>query len=315
MVKIQTIGFMRRYGMLIVLLAVIAGISLFSDRFLTLPNFLNIMRQVSINALLAAGMTMVILLGGIDLSVGAVIALAGAFSAGALLGTGCAFLAILAALAIGALFGLINGAFIAWAKLPPFIVTLAMMALIRGLTLVYTQGRPIIVDSTAYEIIGGGHIGFVPFPVVLMLIVYLILHLILGNTKFGRLIYAVGGNEQTCRLSGINIERLKLAVYGLAGFLSGMAGIVLTSRLTSAQPTAGMGLELDAIAAVILGGTSLSGGKGKISGTLIGVFMIGVLANGLNMLGVSPFFQDVAKGLIILVAILFDRVLNITTAE
>lgn len=311
--KLETGDLFRRYGMLIILIGIIAIISVFSERFLTVSNFLIIMRQVSINGLVAAGMTAVILTGGIDLSVGAVLALTSAFSAGALAASGSAFLAISVGLTLGALLGLVNGSFIAWIKLPPFIVTLALMALSRGLTLVYTQGRPILVNSGVYEFIGGGYIGSVPFPVILMALVYLILYLILENTKFGRLVYAVGGNEQACRLSGISVEKIKMAVYGLSGLLAGLAGIVLTSRLTSAQPTAGQGYELDAIAAVILGGTSLSGGEGKISGTIVGAFIIGVLANGLNLLNVSPFFQDVAKGLVILFAVLLDKLLHTTT--
>ncbi len=303
---------LRRYGMLIILLVIIVVISFLSDRFLTLSNFLIVTRQVTINGIVAAGMTVVILSGGIDLSVGAVIALAGAISAGVLAGTQSLVLAVGVALFMGALFGAVNGGLVAYPKLPPFIVTLATMALARGLTLVYTGGRPILVDHRAYEFIGAGFLGPIPFPVVIMAVLYVVLHIILKHHKFGRLVYSIGGNEEACRLSGINVERIKVGIYTLSGLMAGLTGVVLTSRLISAQPTAGTGYELDAIAAVILGGTSLAGGQGHIGGTIIGAFIIGVLSNGLNLLNVSPFYQDVAKGIVILTAVLLDRLLYAT---
>lgn len=303
---------LRRYGMLIILLAIIIAISFLSDRFLTLSNFMVITRQVTINGIVAAGMTVVILSGGIDLSVGAVMALAGALSAGALASTNSCFLAVLVGLFMGAIFGAANGVLVAYPKLPPFIVTLATMALARGLTLVYTGGRPILVNNESYEIIGGGYVRGIPIPVLIMAMLYVIMYIILKNHRFGRLVYAIGGNEEACRLSGINVERVKIGIYTLSGLMAGLTGVVLTSRLISAQPTAGAGYELDAIAAVILGGTSLSGGQGHIGGTIIGAFIIGVLSNGLNLLNVSPFYQDVAKGIVILTAVLLDRLLYTT---
>ncbi|NMA62330.1 MAG: ribose ABC transporter permease [Firmicutes bacterium] len=303
---------LRKYGMLIILLCIIIVISILSDRFLTLSNFLVITRQVTINGIVAAGMTVVILSGGIDLSVGAVIALSGALSAGLLASTNNWLLGILMGLFMGALFGAFNGVLVAHPKLPPFIVTLATMALARGLTLVYTGGRPILVNNEIYESIGGGYIRGVPVPVVIMAVIYVLMYIVLKNHRFGRLVYAIGGNEEACRLSGINVERVKIGIYTLSGLMAGLTGVVLTSRLISAQPTAGSGYELDAIAAVILGGTSLSGGQGHIGGTIIGAFIIGVLSNGLNLLNVSPFYQDVAKGLVILMAVLLDRLLYAT---
>lgn len=308
-----TAGFLavvKRFGMLIILGLIILVISLLNERFFTVSNFLIILRQVSINAVVAAGMTVVILSAGIDLSVGSVVALAGVLAAGALAATGSTALAVLVGVGAGAALGAVNGVFIAYPRLPPFIVTLATMVLARGLTLVYTEGRPILVDSRAFEFVGGGYIFNIPVPVLLMGLVYVLLYLILSWTKFGRYVYAIGGNEQACRLSGMNVEGIKVAIYAISGFFAGLTAIVLSSRLLSAQPTAGVGYELDAIAAVILGGTSLSGGEGGLGGTIVGAIIIGVLANGLNLLNVSPFFQDVAKGLVILFAVLLDRLIH-----
>jgi ribose transport system permease protein len=308
----RTADLVRRYGMLMILLLIIGGISLLSRAFLTLSNFLVITRQVSINGLVAAGMTLVILLGGIDLSVGGVIALAGTSLAMVLAATHSVPLAVLVGVALGAAVGLANGLFVSYLRLPAFIVTLATLALTRGATLVLTEGRPVLVDSPAFEALGGGYVGPLPVPVLIMAAVYLVFALVLGNTRFGREVYAIGGNEAACRMSGIAVDRRKVTIFALCGALAGLTSVVLTSRLVSAQPTAGTGYELDAIAAVILGGTSMAGGIGGVGGTIIGAFIIGVLANGLNLLNVSPFYQDVAKGLVILVAIVLDRVLHVT---
>lgn len=296
--------------MLLVLAVLAAVLALLSERFLTPANLLNVTRQVTINAILAAGMTVVILSGGIDLSVGAVLAIAGAVAAGVMAAGWSWAAGVLAALAVGLASGAVNGVFVAHAKLPPFIVTLATMALARGLTLVYTGGRPIAVRDMTFAWFGHGYVGPLPAPVVLMAAVYVLGYLMLTRMKIGRLIYAVGGNETACRMAGIRVERVKVAVYCLSGLMSGLAAVVLAARLVSAQPTAGLGYELDAIAAVILGGTSLSGGRGSIGGTVVGAFIIGILANGLNLLNVSPFYQDVAKGLVILMAVLLDRALH-----
>ncbi|MGM0414779.1 MAG: ABC transporter permease [Bacillota bacterium] len=298
--------FLGKFKAGIGLLALVIVMSFLSDRFLTFPNMFNIFRQVSIMGVMAVGMTMVILSQGIDLSVGSLLALSGAVSAGVMAGDGNMVLGILAGLAVGTGLGLFNGFMISKANLPDFIVTLAMMSIARGLTLVYTGGRPISGFDPAFRMIGGGRIGRVPFPVIIFFVIIVIGYLILNKTTFGRYIYAVGGNKQAARLAGINTDLIKLKVYAISGFLAGVSGIILTSRLNSAQPTAGVAYELDVIAMVVLGGTSLAGGKGSVGGTLIGALIIGVLNNSLNLLGVASFYQEVAKGLVILVAVLLD---------
>lgn len=274
-----------------------------------MSNILNVLRQVSINALIAFGMTFVILTGGIDLSVGSILALTGAVTAGMMASGVDPILAMLLGLFLGAVLGAINGVIIAKGKVAPFIATLATMTIYRGLTLVYTEGRPIsgLGDSMAFQMLGKGYFLGIPIPVVTMLISFGILYFILKKTTFGRRVYAVGGNEEASVLSGINADRIKIYVYSLVGALAALASLILTSRLNSAQPTAGQMFELDAIAAVVLGGTSLTGGRGWIVGTLIGALIIGVLNNGLNLIGVSSFFQQVVKGAVILLAVLLDR--------
>jgi ribose transport system permease protein len=274
-----------------------------------LDNIFNVLRQVSINALIAFGMTFVILTGGIDLSVGSILALASALTAGLLTNGMDPMLAILIGLLAGAAMGAFNGLIITKGKVAPFIATLATMTIFRGLTLVYTDGRPItgLSDSTLFVLLGKGYLGWIPVPVIWMLAVYFIMYFMLKKTVFGRRVYAIGGNEEAAILSGIRADRVKLWVYTITGTLSAFGGIILASRLNSAQPTAGVTYELDAIAAVVLGGTSLSGGRGWIFGTLIGALIIGVLNNGLNLMNVSSFYQQVVKGGVILLAVLLDR--------
>ena len=300
----------RRYGMLLVFLVMVVLASLLSDRFLTTVNLLNVTRQVAINAILAAGMTAVIIAGGIDLSVGSVLAIAGAVGAGVMSSGASWFVGFVVILLIGLLFGITNGLFIAYGQLPPFIVTLATMALARGFLQVYTGGRAIAVSNSTFQWFGHGYVGSIPVPVIIMVLIYILAYTFFKHTKLGRLIYAVGGNEQACRMAGIPVNRVKVAIYGINGLMAGLVGMILTARLFSAQPTAGVSYEMDAIAAVILGGTSLSGGRGNIGGTIVGAMIIGVLGNVFNLLNVSPFYQDVAKGLVILVAVLLDRLLH-----
>lgn len=305
----QTVRFLERFGALFGLLAIILVLSIISPSFLTLSNLLNVLRQVSINALIAFGMTFVILTGGIDLSVGSILALSSAIVAH-LLASGMGFIpALLVGLLVGALLGMFNGLVITQGKVAPFIVTLATMTVYRGLTLVFTDGRPItgLGDDLAFQLFGRGYFFGIPIPVITMLLTFILLHFLLKKTTLGRKTYAIGGNEEAAILAGIRVSRVKWFVYTLAGLLSALAGVILTSRLNSAEPTAGTSYELDAIAAVVLGGTSLSGGKGSIVGTLIGALIIGTLNNGLNLLGVSSFYQLVVKGLVILIAILLDR--------
>lgn len=300
-------GILQRMGPLVGLILIVVILSVMSSDFLTVGNVFNVLRQVSINALIAFGMTFVILTGGIDLSVGSIIALSSAFAAGMMAsGTG-SWLAILVCVAAGTLMGTVNGVVIARGKVAPFIATLATMTIFRGLTMVYTDGRPITGLPDSFGLIGRGYLFQVPMPVIWMVAAFVVLYILLKFTSFGRHVFALGGNEEATRLSGINTKRVKVLVYSISGLLSSISGIILTSRLNSAQPTAGTSYELDAIAAVVLGGTSLAGGKGWIGGTLIGAMIIGVLDNGLNLMNVSSFYQQVVKGAVILLAVLLDR--------
>ena len=300
----------KKLGPLIGFFLLCIVLSILSDSFLTVNNWMNVLRQVSINALIAFGMTFVILTGGIDLSVGSVLALPSAITAGMMASGMNGFTAIIIGLLAGFFMGAINGIVITKGRVAPFIATLATMTMFRGLTLVYTDGRPITgfaSDDILFQMVGRGYFLGIPVPVVFMIVVYVALYFVLKKTTFGRHTYAIGGNEEASRLSGIRVDRLKIWIYSLTGGLSALAGIILTSRLNSAQPTAGTAYELDAIAAVVLGGTSLSGGRGWIFGTLVGALIIGVLNNGLNLLNVSSFYQQVIKGLVILLAVLLDR--------
>lgn len=308
--KDNSVGsFVKRLGPLLGLIILVLFISILNPSFLQYQNILNLLRQVSINALIAFGMTFVILTGGIDLSVGAILALAGALTAGMMVSGLPPFLAIIFGLVIGGLLGAFNGLLVTTGKMAPFIATLGTMTLFRGLTLVYTEGNPItgLGDSFIFQMMGRGYLFGIPFPVIIVIVVLAILYVLLHKTPFGRQTYAIGGNEKAALVSGIKVDRVKVIIYSISGVLSALAGIILTSRLNSAQPTAGDAFELDAIAAVVLGGTSVTGGKGRIIGTLIGVLIIGTLNNGLNLLGVSSFYQQVVKGIVIIIAVLLDR--------
>lgn len=278
-----------------------------SDKFLTTTNLENIARQVSINAIIAVGMTCVILTGGIDLSVGPVMALSGTLTAGLMMAGVPPELAIVAGLLTGIAFGVGNGVFVAYLRMPPIIVTLATMGIARGLALLYTDGYPISGLPAWFAFFGRDSVLGIQVPILIMLIMYALAYVLLQHTRVGRYIYAIGGNEEAVRLSGIRAPRFKLLVYGISGLTAAVAGLVLTSRLMSGQPNAGVSFELDAIAAVVLGGASIAGGRGVIIGTLIGAMLLGVLNNGLNMLGVSPYVQSVIKGGIILLAIFISR--------
>jgi ribose transport system permease protein len=300
---------LQKLGPFIALLVIAVGLSVVSHNFLTVDNLLNVMRQASINALIAFGMTLVILLGGIDLSAGSVLALSSVIIASLLTSGMPAGLATLAGLVAGGLMGLVNGLVISKGKVAPFIATLGSMTVLRGLALVLSNGSPLSsFNSDFFSLLGGGYIArLVPIPVVLMLVMFAIFWVLLRKTVFGRHIYATGGNAESAKLSGVKVDRIQLYVYTISGVMAALAGVVLTSRLNSAQPTAGTGYELDAIAAVVLGGTSLTGGRGWIFGTLVGALLIGVLNNGLNLLDVSSFYQQVIKGGVILLAVLIDR--------
>lgn len=303
----------------LIALAILAlALSLLSDNFLTPENGWNILRQISVNLCLSIGMTLIILAGGIDLSVGAVLALSGAVAAG-LLKNGVVlsplavqlqftvFGAIVAGLLVGATAGWFNGLVITRFRLPPFVATLGMFSIARGLTMLWTGGFPITSLGPQFGFLGTGVFLGVPMPVWISGLLVAVFVVLTRKTRFGRYIYAVGGNERAALLSGLPVDRIKLGVYTLGGLLAGAAGLIVTARLDSAQPNAGLGYELDSIAAVVIGGASLSGGRGSVLGTVLGCLIIGVLNNGLFLLDVSPFWQQVAKGFVILAAVAIDK--------
>ncbi|MFD4621556.1 substrate-binding domain-containing protein [Streptomyces sp. NPDC058475] len=295
-------------GALTALIALVIAMSALSGDFLTTDNLLNIGVQAAVTAILAFGVTFVIVSAGIDLSVGSVAALSATVLAWMATSEGVpVWIAVILAVATGIACGLVNGVLISYGKLPPFIATLAMLSVGRGLSLVISQGSPIAFpDSVSH--LGDTLGGWLPVPVLVMVVMGLITALILGRTYIGRSMYAIGGNEEAARLSGLRVKRQKLAIYALSGLFAAAAGIVLASRLSSAQPQAAQGYELDAIAAVVIGGASLAGGTGKASGTLIGALILAVLRNGLNLLSVSAFWQQVVIGVVIALAVLLDTV-------
>ena len=306
--------FKDNIGIIIALLAMFIFLTVFPttrSTFLTPKNMFNILRQNASNLFLATGMTMVIILGGIDLSVGSVIALSGVVAAGCVVNLGLPeAVGFIAAVAVGAAVGLFNGFIICKTDIPPFIVTLASMNITKGIALVLTGGAPIRCMTDAFKFPGAGYVGPVPTPVILMIVIFVIAALMINKTQLGRHIYAVGGNVQAAKFSGISVQKVKFIVYAYTGVMAGIAGVVIASRLYSGQPTAGDGAEMDAIASVVVGGTSMSGGSGRIGGTLIGVLIIGVLNNGLNLMGVDSNFQYIVKGLVILLAVYVDFLRN-----
>lgn len=309
----------KKFQSLIALLLLCIVLSFLTDKFFAADNGLNILRQVAVNTIIATGMTLIVLTAGIDLSVGSVLALCGAITAG-LFKSGLEFVsadffvgftilgAILGGLLIGTLLGWFNGFTVTKFNVPPFVATLAMLTIARGFTMLYTKGHPISNLGKDFAFIGAGSFIGIPVSVWIAIAVVLIAVFITQKTKLGRYIYAIGGNEQAAKLSGINIKKVKLTVYAMAGALAALGGIIVTARLDSAQPNAGISYELDAIAAVVIGGTSLSGGKGSVWGTVMGVIIIGVLNNGLVLLNVSPFWQQVVKGGVILLAVIIDKI-------
>lgn len=303
--------FLRKYQSILMLLIFSGMIALLNDRFLTISNLTNVFRQSSINAVIAAGMTFVILTGGIDLAVGSILAISSAVCANMLMSGMGIVPSVIAALVVGAVAGCASGLIITKGKVQPFIATLVMMTFLRGATLVYTNGIPLTVgkakSADAFYFLGNGNVMGLPIPILLTIVVFGIAYYVLTQMKIGRYVYAVGGSEEASRLSGLNTDRIKIFVYTVSGLLAALAGIIVTSRLSSAQPTAGTGYELDAIAAVVLGGTSLVGGKGRIMGTVVGVLIIGILNNALNLMDISSYYQMIAKAAVILLAVLLDR--------
>lgn len=318
MISLQKYSNIARYQSLIALFFLCFALALMTDNFMTPDNFWNVMRQISVNVCISVGMTLVILTAGIDLSVGSVLALCGAITAGLLkngisipsmnLFIGFTVLGVvITGLLAGGAMGFINGYAVTKFKVPSFVATLAMLTMARGFTMLWTGGHPITGLGDAFGFLGTGWFLGIPMPVWISGVVVLGAVILTSKTRFGRYIYAIGGNENAARLSGIPISRIKIWVYGLAGMLAAVGGLLVTARLDSAQPNAGLSYELDAIAAVVIGGTSLSGGKGSILGTVLGAMIIGVLNNGLVLLDVSPFWQQVIKGLVILLAVIIDK--------
>ncbi|MBB5553251.1 ABC transporter permease [Rhizobium lentis] len=300
----------RQFSIVLVFFLIVAFFAFANQYFMTWLNWLNLVRQSSINGILAIGVTFVILTKGIDLSVGSVMALAGMIAASLVTETNEKFVlfGIFAGLAAGAGLGLVNGVLVAAVKVPPFVVTLGMLSVARGLTLIFSEGRPIPNLSDPFKWIGSGQIMYIPVPIVILFVVFLIGWTVLNYTTFGRYVYAVGGNEKAARTSGISTKVIVGATYVISGLLAGLAGLVLTARTTAALPQAGIGYELDAIAAVVIGGTSLAGGRGSLLGTLIGALIIGTINNGMDLMGVSSYYQQVLKGTIIVVAVIADQI-------
>lgn len=308
MTKQKLIHLFNQLGMLIILLLLIAAMAAFAPNFNEVTNMLNILKQASITAILAAGMTIVILTGGIDLSVGSTLALSGVLSVMMTNAGVHPIIAMLAGVGVGCAAGAINGYLTAVPKLPSFVVTLGSMTYLRGLAFVISGGYPIVLENSLFKFAGAGYILGIPTPIYIMVLVYVIMFFVLKYTMFGRHIYAIGGNEEAARLTGIKVERSLIKVYAISGLLAGIAGVVMAGRLFSAQPTGGTGYELDAIAAVVLGGTSFVGGFGRIQGTIIGVLIIAVLTNGLVLLNVDFYWQMIVKGGVIVAAVLLDRI-------
>ncbi len=316
----QSIGqILQRYGIFIALAVMCVTLAVISENFLSTRNILNVLRQTSINGILAIGMTFVILTRGIDLSVGSVVAFAGLVAASlattattGMVGNGPypALLAIAAGLVVGMACGAVSGVIVSRFHVPAFVATLGMLSAARGLALIYSGGRPIPSLTDEFRWIGTGSVGGIPVPIFLLLGTFAAAHFVLTQTRFGRHIYAVGGNPHAAKVSGLPVRRIRFFVYVIAGGLAGLAGMVLAARTGSALPQAGIAYELDAIAAVVIGGTSLAGGVGRVTGTLIGALLIGVMNNGLDLMGVESYYQQVIKGILIVAAVMLDQSKN-----
>lgn len=280
--------------------------TIMNPQFLSINNITNILRQGSYTAIAAVGMTMVIIIGEIDLSAGSLVCASGLVGAMVCKNTGSVFLAVMATLAVGALVGLLNGTLCAIGKLPGFIASLASMTILRGLAYIITGGNSVVWGNDAFTMIGTGYLGFIPVPVIIMIVVIIFGILLTTKFRFGRYIYAVGGNSEASRWSGIPVERVKIIVYVIMGVLTSIAGLIITARLGSGQPSAGLNFEMDCITAAVVGGTSMSGGRGKVIGTVVGVLLLTVLTNGMTLVGMNTYWQQVLKGIIIVVSVLAD---------
>lgn len=296
----------RKYATLFILVIFLIAMAFLSDRFFTFKNLTNVGRQISLNAILALGMTLVIISGGIDLSVGGVCALGCCVCAKILNSTGSSLLAIAVVLLIGLAVGAFNGFVVSKTGIAPFIVTLSTVSIIRGITLVMTNASPMPISNAAFKFIGQGTLLGIPFPIYITLILAIITAFVMNKTVFGRYVYAIGGNERSAVVAGIQVKKVKISVYMVSGFLAAFTAIIYTSRLSSGVPSLGTGFEMDAITAAVIGGASLAGGQGHIWGTMIGAVIIGILNNALNLLNINSYFQDIVKGIVVLLAVLFD---------
>jgi ribose transport system permease protein rbsC len=296
----------RKYATLFILVIFLIAMAFLSDRFFTFKNLTNVGRQISLNAILALGMTLVIISGGIDLSVGGVCALGCCVCAKILNSTGSSLLAIAVVLLIGLAVGAFNGFVVSKTGIAPFIVTLSTVSIIRGITLVMTNASPMPISNAAFKFIGQGTLLGIPFPIYITLILAIITAFVMNKTVFGRYVYAIGGNERSAVVAGIQVKKVKISVYMVSGFLAAFTAIIYTSRLSSGVPSLGNGFEMDAITAAVIGGASLAGGQGHIWGTMIGAVIIGILNNALNLLNINSYFQDIVKGIVVLLAVLFD---------
>lgn len=304
--KRDTSNLLRSFALVFVIIAIVVIMNFASDKFLKPQNIINVVRQISINGIIAVGMTFVILTGGIDLSVGSVIAITSVIC-GNLLEKGWHWMAAcLVALVVSVVFGTFNGAMIAYVGFQPFIATLATVTMGSGIALAYSDGKPYIIKNKAFLAIGQGHLGPVPIPIILLVIVVLIGIVILKTTTFGRYVYAIGGNKNAAKFSGVRTRRVELMVYVLSSVCASIVGMILSARISSGQPTAGEGYELDAIAATAIGGTSMSGGIGSLVGTIFGFVILGLMANSMNLLNINSFYQQIVKGLLIIIAVFLD---------
>jgi putative xylitol transport system permease protein len=302
----------NKYAIALVLFAFIVLLELFVPSFRSIGNVQNILLQTSINSLLAIGATLTILTGGIDLSVGSIVGLTGIVAAllGKNPGSGPFIVALLAGVGAGLALGAVNGALVAFVRIPPFVVTLGMMSIARSLAFVFSQGQPISDLSDEFLALGQGSLFNVPYPIIISVVSFVVFGIVLARTRFGRYIYAVGGNEEAARVSGVDTRMVKFAVYSLSGLLAGLGGVVLSARATAGISTNGEGYELTAIAAAVIGGTSLSGGRGSLLGTVAGVLIIGIMINSLDLLNISPFYQGLIQGTIIIGAVAIDALVN-----
>ncbi|MCI8293843.1 MAG: ABC transporter permease [Hespellia sp.] len=299
--------FLKKNGVLVGFILLFVVLFVISDTFRTAQNLINVLRQISINGIIAVGMTFVILTGGIDLCVGSLVAVAGVIAGSFItMHSELGIAALLLAICVCASFGLLNGILVSYAGVPPFIATLATMSIARGFAYVYSDGKPYTIASESFEIFGKGSLGPVPIPVVIYAVVVAAAFVLLNKTKFGRYLYATGGNENAAIASGVKTKGVKTWAYLCSGVLTGLAGVILASRIGSGQPAIAVGYETDAIAATVIGGTSLVGGIGTIHGTVIGVLLIGTLNNGMNLMGISSYYQQIVKGIIIICAVILD---------